>query len=86
MRTEVRERHAGPDGASPILTSIKGAILDQAPANAYFWLFAGLAIGARSWAASAARSPVEDAQHQPMRSSLRPAAVGFASVRRERPW
>jgi hypothetical protein len=65
-----------------LATSIKGAILDQAPANAYFWLFAGLAIGARSWAASAARSPVEDAQ--PMRSSLRPATVGFASVPRER--
>jgi hypothetical protein len=67
-----------------LATSIKGAILDQAPANAYFWLFAGLAIGARSWVVHAARSPAEDAQHQPMRSSLRPVGIGFAAVRAER--
>lgn len=33
-----------------IATSVKGAILDQAPASAYVWLFAGFALGARAWA------------------------------------
>src|SRR5207248_6493714 len=27
--------------------SIKGSVLDQAPLSAYFWLFAGIALGAR---------------------------------------
>jgi hypothetical protein len=67
-----------------LATSIKGAILDQAPANAYFWLFAGLAIGARSWAARPALSPVEEAQHQSIRPSLEPVGIGLASVRPER--
>jgi hypothetical protein len=35
-----------------LATSIKGAILDQAPANAYFWLFAGFALGVSRWKAS----------------------------------
>jgi hypothetical protein len=33
-----------------VATSVKAAILDQAPANAYIWLFVGLALGAGSWA------------------------------------
>lgn len=66
-----------------LATSIKGAILDQAPANAYFWLFAGLAIGARSWTMRETRSPV--AERHPMTSSLvRPVGNGLASVRGER--
>jgi len=66
-----------------LATSIKGAILDQAPANAYFWLFAGIAIGAHSWAAQA-RSPLEAAQRAPTSSLLRPVGVGFAPLRVER--
>jgi hypothetical protein len=66
-----------------VATSIKGAILDQAPANAYFWLFAGIAIGARSWAVHEARSS-EDRQLAPAMSLLRPVGVGFASVRVKR--
>jgi O-antigen/teichoic acid export membrane protein len=66
-----------------LATSIKGAILDQAPANAYFWLFAGLAVGARSWVVHAARSPAEDTQRQQFSSAL-PVGIGFASVRAER--
>jgi hypothetical protein len=43
-----------------IATSVKGAILDQAPANAYVWLFAGLALGARGWTGRARTAgPVE---------------------------
>jgi hypothetical protein len=67
-----------------LATSIKGAILDQAPANAYFWLFAGIAIGARSWAVHEERSSVEDRQLAPAMSLLRPVGVGVASVRVER--
>jgi O-antigen/teichoic acid export membrane protein len=66
-----------------LATSIKGAILDQAPANAYFWLFAGIAIGAHSWAVHA-RSSVEDRHLAPAMSLLRPVGVEFASVRAER--
>jgi hypothetical protein len=33
-----------------VAVSVKGAILDQAPANAYFWLFVGLSLGSASWA------------------------------------
>lgn len=68
-----------------LATSIKGAILDQAPANAYFWLFAGLAIGARSWSARDARTPISVAQRGTVTSSLRPVGFGLASVRAERP-
>jgi O-antigen ligase len=32
-----------------VLISVKGAVLDQAPANAYFWLFVGLALGSATW-------------------------------------
>jgi hypothetical protein len=69
-----------------VATSIKGAILDQAPANAYFWLFAGLAIGARSWAVREARSSVAVAQPEANTSLLRPVGVGFAPIRAERAW
>jgi hypothetical protein len=43
-----------------VATSVKGAILDQAPANAYVWLFAGLALGARAWS-----SPNKQLEVQP---------------------
>jgi hypothetical protein len=67
-----------------LATSIKGAILDQAPANAYFWLFAGLAIGARSWVARDVPVPVAAPRDEPV-MSRRPVGVGLALMRAERP-
>jgi hypothetical protein len=67
-----------------LATSTKGAILDQAPANAYFWLFAGLAIGARSWAARDVPVPVTATRGEPV-VSPRPVGVGLALMRVERP-
>jgi hypothetical protein len=64
-----------------LATSIKGAILDQAPANVYFWLFAGLAIGAHSWSAREATSPVTAGKRAGTGSSLRPVGVEFGSAR-----
>src|SRR5207245_1277787 len=66
-----------------LATSIKGAILDQAPANAYFWLFAGLAIGARSWAVQEAPLLDRAAHGEPV-MSLRPAGVGLSVIHAER--
>jgi O-antigen/teichoic acid export membrane protein len=68
-----------------IATSTKGAILDQAPASAYFWLFAGLAIGARSWAARDAHAPISAAHRESVMPSLRPVGLGLASMRAGRP-
>jgi O-antigen/teichoic acid export membrane protein len=62
-----------------LAASIKGAVLDQAPANAYFWLFAGLAIGARSWAAHDVPFSITDARSEPV-ISPGPVGVGLAAM------
>lgn len=66
-----------------LATSTKGAILDQAPASAYFWLFAGMAIGARAWAPSAERAPAKTFDSSATRygSALH---AGLATVRPRR--
>jgi hypothetical protein len=42
--------------AAVFATSIKGAVLDQAPANAYFWLTVGFALGAQGWVTQQSRA------------------------------
>ena len=67
-----------------LATSTKGAILDQAPASAYFWLFAGLAIGARSWVPPTERVTVSGGFDESPRRSRSPVRMGLAAVRVDR--